>query len=205
LPAGFTWRHELLSRLPELPIPKYQLFREHIMLFSRTVMALATLSLFPLQAMAVMQCGTGLTHVEVVGRVTTLNVSDTKQAGHICMTMTKANGREVFDDCGALVGKIVSADAQTGSSTLTHTAVFDLHDMFRTRNDQAQITGVLALDETTGAPCAFSVVETISEFEKGAGIFRSATIDVKAEGSISFCPGNNLNTFTLKGEACVRK
>jgi hypothetical protein len=154
--------------------------------------------------MAEMQCGTGLYHVKVDGRVTTLNVSDTKQVGQICMTMTKANGHEVFDDCGALIGKIVAVDAQTGSSTLTHTAVFDLRDMFRTRNDQGQITGVLDVDET-GTPCAFSVVETISEIDRGAGIFRSATIHVTAEGSISFCPGRNLNAFTLKGEACVRK
>jgi len=45
-----------------------------------------------------------------------------------------------FNDCGALVGKVVSADPQTGASTLTHTAVFDFRNMFVTKNDQAQIT-----------------------------------------------------------------
>lgn len=174
-------------------------------MLKRTVMALATLSLFPLQSMAALQCGTGLIHVNLSGRVTTLNVSATKQVGQICVSLIRtADGREVFDDCGALVGKVVSADEQAGSSTLAHTAVFDLRDMFRTRNDQAQITGVLAVDETN-APCAFSVVETISEIDKGAGIFRGGQIDVTATGSISFCPGHNLNTFTLQGEACVRK
>ena len=174
-------------------------------MFSRTVMALATLSLFPLQSMAEMKCGPGLTHVNVNGSVTTLNVSDTKQVGQICLTMVRtANGREVFNDCGALVGKIVSADVQAGSRTLTHTAVFDLRDMFRTRNDQAQIKGILDVDENY-MPCAFIVEETISEFDKGVGIFLGATIHVTAEGSISFCPGKNLNTFTLKGEACVVK
>lgn len=169
------------------------------------VMALATLSLMPLQSLAAMQCGAGLTHVSVNGSVTTLNVSETKQVGQICVTMTRtADGREAFNDCGALVGKVVAADVQTGSSTLSHTAVFDLRDMFVTRNDQAQITGVLAVDDT-GAPCAFSVVESISEIDKGAGIFRGGQIGVTAAGSVSFCPGHNLNTFTLQGEACIRK
>lgn len=174
-------------------------------MLKRTVTTLAALSLFPLQSMAAMQCGKGLTHVNVNGNVTMLNVSDSKQVGQICVTLVRTeNGREVFDDCGALVGKVVSADVQTGSSTLTHTAVFDLRDMFVTRNDQAQITGILNVDET-GAPCAFSVVESISEIQRGAGIFRDGQIAVTAFGSISFCPGHNLNTFTLQGEACVRK
>jgi len=169
-------------------------------------MTLATLSLFPLQSMAALQCGTGLIHVNVNGSVTTLNVSATKQVGQICVSLIRtANGREVFDDCGALVGKVVAADETTESSTLTHTAVFDLRDMFRTRNDQALITGVLQDDDETGVPCAFSVVETLSEIDRGTGIFRGGQIDVTAKGSVSFCPGHNLNTFTLQGEACVRR
>lgn len=174
-------------------------------MLKRTVTTLATLLLLPLQSMAALQCGPGLTHVNVNGSVTTLNVSDTRQAGQICVTMNRtADGREVFNDCGALIGKVVSADAQTGSSTLAHTAVFDLRDTFATRNDHAQITGYQAFDDT-GAPCAFSVVETISEIDKGTGIFRGGQIDVTAIGSVSFCAGQNLNTFTLQGEACVRK
>ena len=174
-------------------------------MLKRTVMTLATLSLFPLQSMAAMQCGTGLTHVSVNGSVTTLNASDTKQVGQICVTMIRtANGREEFNDCGAVVGKVVSTDMQTGSSVLAHTAVFDLREAFVTRNDQAQITAVQAVDDT-GAPCAFSVVESLSEIDKGVGIFRGGQINVTATGSVSFCPGKNLNTFTLQGEACVRK
>lgn len=174
-------------------------------MLKHTVMTLATLSLFPLQSMAEMQCGPGLTHVNVNGSVTTLNVSDTRQVGQICLTMIRPkNGREVFNDCGALVGKVVTPVNQSGVSELKHTAVFDLRDSFVTRNDQAQITGVLAVDETN-APCAFSVVESISEIDKGTGIFRGGQIDVTATGSISFCPDQNLNTFTLQGEACVGK
>jgi hypothetical protein len=169
-------------------------------------MTLATLSLFPLQSMAAMQCGPGLTHVNVNGNVTTVNVSETRQVGQICMTMVRSkNGHEVFNDCGALVGKVVTPVDKSGVSELKHTAVFDLRDIFVTRGDQAQISlPPLALDET-GAPCAFSVEEHISEIDKGTGIFRGAQIDVTATGSISFCPDHNLNTFTLQGEACIRK
>lgn len=168
-----------------------------------TAITLTTLSLLPLQSLAALQCGPGQTHVNVSGSVTTLNVTETKQAGQICLTMTRtSDGRETFNDCGALVGKIVAAD-QTGGSTLAHTAVFDLKNTFQTRNDQAQITGPLAFDDA-GA-CAFSVVETISEIGQGTGIFRDGKIGVTAIGNVSFCPGNNLNTFTLQGEACVRK
>ena len=176
------------------------------MMLKRTAMILTTLSLLPIQSMAAMQCGTGLTHVSVSGNVTTLNVSATKQVGQICLAMIQsANGQEVFNDCGALVGKVVSADPQTGASTLAHTAVFDFRNMFVTKNDQAQIiTPPLAFDDA-GAPCAFGVTETISELDKGAGIFRGGQVNITATGNISFCPSQNLNTFTLQGEACVRK
>jgi hypothetical protein len=175
------------------------------MLSKLTVLTLSSLALLPFPSLAALQCAPGQTHVNVSGTVTTLNVSDTRQAGQVCLTLTRtADGRETFNDCGALLGKIVAAD-QTGGSTLAHTAVFDLRNAFVTRNDQAQITGVLAVDETSGTPCAFSAVETISEIEKGTGLFRDGKIAVTAQGSVSFCPSNNLNTFTLQGEACVRK
>ncbi len=168
-------------------------------------LTLVTLALLPLPSLAALQCASGLTHVNVNGNVTTLNVSATKQVGQICVSMTKtADGSEAFNDCGALLGKVVTADAQTGGSILSHTAVFDLRHMFVTRHDQAQITGVLAVD-AAGAPCAFSVVESISAIEKGAGIFRGGQIGVTAVGSVSFCPDKNLNTFTLQGEACIKK
>jgi hypothetical protein len=168
-------------------------------------LTLAALALFAQSSQAALQCESGQSHVRVSGSVTTLNVSATRQAGQICVTMTRTvDGRETFNDCGALLGKVVAADAQTGSSTLAHTALFDARHAFVTRNDQAQITGVLAVDDT-GVPCAFSVVESISEIEKGSGVFRGGKISVTAVGSVSFCPDKNLNTFALQGEACVRK
>ena len=70
------------------------------------------------------QCAAGFTPTTVTGRVTTLNVSSTKQVGQVCLTMTAADGSEVFDDCGALLGKVTSQDLTTGASTLNHTAFF---------------------------------------------------------------------------------
>lgn len=149
------------------------------------------------------QCAAGFTPTTVTGRVSTMNVSPTKQVGQICLTMVAADGREVFDDCGALLGKVTAQDLTTGASTLNHTAVFELIESFKTNQDVAQITGVL---ETApdGTPCAFSVTEHMTKLRWGTGIFYGATIDVVAEGSISFCPQNNLNTFQLNGHGCVR-
>ena len=174
-------------------------------MLKRTVLTLLTLSLVPLQTMAALQCGPGLMHVNVTGSVTTLNVSATKQVGQVCINMIRsANGHEVFNDCGALVGKVVESDPSTGASTLTHTAVFDLRDIFVTRNDKAQIYYPTNSDET-GNPCAFYVEEFISEIESGTGIFRDGQISVRARGNVNFCPDQGVNTFTLEGEACVRR
>jgi hypothetical protein len=176
------------------------------MMLKRTAMILSTLALVPLQSMAALQCEAGLTHVSVSGNVTTLNVSETKQVGQICMTLIQTtSGREIFDDCGALVGKVTASDLQAGTSTLAHTAVFDFRNLFITQNDQAQITTPPLAYDDAGAPCAFGVSETISQIDKSAGIFRGGQINVTATGNISFCPGNNLNTFTLQGEACVKE
>ena len=149
------------------------------------------------------QCAAGFTPTTVTGRVTTPNISSTKQVGQLCLTLTAADGSEVFDDCGALVGKVTSQDLSTGASTLSHTAVFELTDSFQTYQDVAQITGVLETGPD-GAPCAFSAVEHMTKFKWGTGIFNGATIDVVAQGSISFCPTKNLNTFQLSGQGCVR-
>lgn len=149
------------------------------------------------------QCQTGFTPVTVTGRVNTMNISATKQVGQICVTMVVADGREVFDDCGALLGKVTAQDLTTGTSTLNHTAVFELIDSFQTNQDVAQITGVLET-AADGTPCALSVTEHMSKLKWGSGIFYGATIDVVAEGSISFCPDKNLNTFQLNGQGCVR-
>ena len=163
---------------------------------------LVVLAAVPMQSNAI-QCSTGSSPVAVSGRVTTQNLSTTKQVGQICLTLVAPDGREVFDDCGALLGKVTSMDADTGSSTLNHTAVFERRDSFHTVNDVAQITGVLAVD-AAGVPCEMAVQEHITNLQWGTGIFNKATMDVWADGSISSCPGKNLNTFQLIGQACIR-
>lgn len=174
-------------------------------MFKRSLMTLAALSLVPLESAAALRCGPGLRHVNVNGSVTTINVTPSKQVGQICLALIEsASGREALNDCGALIGRTVASDPETGTSTHSHTAVFDFRNAFVTQNDQAQVTGVLAVDDA-GAPCAFSVYETITEIQKGIGIFRGGSLAVTATGSVSTCPNKNLNTFTLAGEACIRK
>jgi hypothetical protein len=170
---------------------------------SRLILSvIASLACLPAVSHA-QQCATGYTATTVTGRVTTLNISQTRQVGQICLVMTTADGREIFDDCGALVGKVTAMDAATGASTLSHTAVFELLESFQTFQDAAQITGVLETD-ADGVPCALSVTEHMTKLKSGSGIFNGATIDVVADGSISFCPGKNLNTFQLNGQGCIR-
>jgi hypothetical protein len=171
---------------------------------SRLVLSvLAALACLPAVGHA-QQCPTGYTPTTVTGRVTTMNISQTRQVGQICLTMVTADGRELFDDCGALLGKVTSTDTTTGTSTLNHTAAFDLLESFQTQNDVTQVTGVLDAD-ADGNPCAFSATEHMTRIRSGTGIFYGAIIDVAGEGSISFCPDKNLNTFQLSGHGCVRR
>jgi hypothetical protein len=165
---------------------------------------LAAISCLPFLANAAQQCAWGTTPVSVTGRVTTVNISETKQVGQICATMTTADGREVFDDCGALVGKIVSVDPNTGTTMVIDTAVFELMEAFRTGQHAPQVLGVVETD-ADGNPCAMSVREHITNLQWGTGIFANATLDVFADGIVSFCPGKNLNTYQLSGQACVHK
>lgn len=168
------------------------------------VLAISALSACALTAHAEdLQCASG-TLVEVSGQVTTLNISATRQAGQICMVLTDlASGMERFNSCGALVGKIVSSDPSMGTSVLTHTALFDQKNSFRTENDVAQITAPIDFDPVTAAPCAFSVTERITQIAWSKGVVQKGPVDIVAEGQISACPGKNLNSFILSGQACI--
>lgn len=172
------------------------------MSFKISLSVVAALAAMPMQSHAA-QCSTGSSPVTVSGRVTTQNLSTTKQVGQICVTLVAPDGREVFDDCGALLGKVTSMDPATGTSTLNHIAAFERRDSFHTVNDVAQITGVLA-EDAAGVPCEMAVQEHITNLQWGTGIFNKATMDVWANGSASSCPGKNLNTFQLNGQACIR-
>jgi hypothetical protein len=117
--------------------------------------------------------------VNVSGRLTTINTSPTRQAGQICVTLTNASGKDVFDQCGAILGTVLSSNPATGSSTLSHTAVFSNTQAFTTKNDVAQITGVLAVD-AAGVPCAFNVIEKITQISWAIGILKTGAADITA-------------------------
>lgn len=142
--------------------------------------------------------------VNLSGRLTTINTSPTRQAGQICVTLTGANGKDVFDQCGAILGTVLSSDPATGRSTLSHTTVFNNTHAFTTKSDLAQITGVLAVD-AAGVPCAFNVTEKITQISWATGILKTGSADITAVGSVSACPTKNLNSFTLSGKVCIRE
>ena len=142
--------------------------------------------------------------VNVSGRLTTINTSPTRQAGQICVTLTGANGKDVFDQCGAILGTVLSSNPATGRNILEHTVVFDKTHSFTTKNDVAQITSVLAVD-AAGVPCAFNVTEKITQISGATGIFREGTANITAVGTVSACANKNLNNFTLSGQACIKE
>ena len=163
--------------------------------------AVVVLSALPWIASA-QQCPRGMMPVSVTGHATTINLSATKNVGQICITLTTADGREIFDDCGAVVGKVRATDPATGTSILNHTVAFDMMNAFWTQGDVAQVTAVLETD-ADGSPCAMSVSEHMTDVKFGSGLFTHATMDVYSDSNISFCPGKNLNTSSLKGQACI--
>lgn len=173
------------------------------MRFSFTLLTFVAFSSLPLFAHGALTCENG-SKANLSGRVTTVNISPTRQAGQICLTLTNAHGKEVYDQCGAIIGNVVSTDPQTGTSILNHTVVLSRTEAFTTLNDAAQITGVVAVDES-GVPCAYRVVEKISKINWSSSIVDTGTVDITARGTVSACSSNNMNNFALSGEVCLQK
>ena len=139
----------------------------------------------------------------VGGSLTTENVTSSLQIGDMSLTLNDNSGNQVFSETGSLVGNITGANA-TGATFLYHKARFPQGDSFRTEGDKAQIIGAPLAFEGDGAPCAFPIIEKITEISKGTGIFKSVTrIDVTAHGTVSACSFNNENSFELVGQLCV--
>jgi hypothetical protein len=161
----------------------------------------AIVAMLPFHAGYALDCADG-TPVSVAGDVTTMNISETQQTGQVCMKLTEASGKQVFNSCGAILGEILSRD-ETGGSLLSHVAAFKGGHAFQTDNDAAQVTGVTAVD-ASGVPCAFDVVESVTQLKWGSGIFRKGSFEITALGNVSACPDKNLNTFQLSGVACLR-
>lgn len=143
-------------------------------------------------------CRSGYSHVTITeGTAATVNVSETKQIGQLCLTMQNDAGRVVFDDCGALIGKVTERDALGNPTKLSHTAVFELLESFKTENDQVLYAMPLS-------DCSYQVAESMTRLKWGTGVFLGGKLNAKAEGVVSFCPGQNKNTFEITGEACLR-
>ncbi len=166
------------------------------------ILASGAIFVLPIFAHADSICDGG-SLVNVSGRLTTINTSPTRQAGQICITLTGANGKDVFDQCGAILGTVLTSNPATGMNTLSHTAVFSDAQSFTTKNDVAQITGVVAVD-AAGVPCAFNVIEKITQISSATGIFKTGAVNITAVGTVSACPTKNLNNFTLSGKACIK-
>jgi len=148
-------------------------------------------------------CRYGYTHATITeGTAVTVNVSQTKQVGQLCLVMEDDNGSVVFDDCGALIGTVTETDAYGQPTKLSHTAVFELLESFKTVDDQPLYS--VPLGDPGSTPCAFSVGEAFTQLKWGTGIFRGGSLNATAEGTVSFCPGANRNTFEISGEACLR-
>lgn len=168
-----------------------------------TLFTFAAFSSLPMFAHGALSCENG-NKANLSGRVTTVNISPTRQAGQICLTLTNAKGKEVYDQCGAIIGNVVSSDPQTGRSILNHTVMLSRNAGFTTQNDAAQITGVVAVNDS-GVPCAFSVVEKISKVNWSSSMVAAGAVDINARGTVSACPSNNMNNFALSGEVCLRQ
>ena len=139
----------------------------------------------------------------VGGSLTTENVTPSLQMGNISLTLSDDSGEEVFSETGSLVGNITGTD-EWGKTFLYHKARFPQGDSFRTEGDVATITEFLDFDEQ-GMPCAFGIIEKITDIPKGTNFFKNVTnVDVTATGTVSNCPGLNENFFELSGELCVK-
>lgn len=159
----------------------------------------------PFQAAAVdpLTCRAGYTHATIAeGSAVTVNISEAKQVGHLCLKMVNDRNRVVFDDCGALIGTVTATDELGNPTRLSHTAVFELLQSFKTLDDEP-FFGV-PVDPADPAPCAFNVGERFTKLKWGTGVFQGGVLNVEAVGVISFCPLRNKNTFVLTGEACLK-
>lgn len=142
---------------------------------------------------------------QVSGKIRTTNISDSIQSGSVKIKI-KVDGRLYYASRGRVIGRIIEQgiDPSTGQpyAILNHNMFLGWRTAVATSNDQAVLVPTRFYG---GAPCAFNVVEEITS-AVGSNRLRSLSNDghhVKAEGSISFCPGSNRNTFKLSGTVCI--
>ena len=147
---------------------------------------------------------------EVGGTVITINTSETTQLGNpfgipgtgIQIDLYDSDGVLYYGSpTGIIAGETVS---QTGAVILLNHEI-DLLDgnTISTLGDMAILRFPPLAFDGNGDPCAFGVTEVISDFEAEGDDIGGATGFITATGTISFCPGANMNTFELGGRLCL--
>ena len=139
----------------------------------------------------------------VEGKVKTENTSLATQKGSIDLLLLDEYDNEAYQGSGKLDGAIIGGNAL--GLLLSHTAVFDDSSTFTTFEDQAVITGIRKQAEDEQY-CSFFILEKITNIVLGSGFFTNVNyVNIKADGYISTCDGENENEFELTGELCVKE
>jgi hypothetical protein len=161
--------------------------------------SMAILTMTAINAMGA-GCPSGYTEASVSGSVSTMNISATQQFGSIDMQLTKnGNSKVLFDESGDLIGTVTAQSDDGSVTTLSHTITFDDGSTIETMGDKSTIEAI-----TSDYYCSFLVKEIINNFW-GTQTFKRATGEIRADGSISFEPCENQNTFELSGTVCLWK
>ena len=144
---------------------------------------------------------------EISGTVRTVNLSPVLQYGVTGLAITK-NGKPYFSGVGVIVGEVVTPTNEDGQSTLNHTIYFADGTKLQTHLDTAQVLGpVPGKVNPDGTPCAFNVHESITDVTADKKLKRLSIAppeEISADGTISFCSGENENHFTLSGTVCFQ-
>ena len=167
-------------------------------LFRRTILAtsLSLLSTLAGNAIAEGSCPDGFKETEVYGSVSTQTISETQQVGSIELELVRyENDKTLFNMQGAIIGTIVGKNDYE-QILLDHTIVFEDGSTIQTSGDTATPQGFVT-------QCDMAVEELISNFW-GTGVFKRASGNIVANGTIGVCPPpGNTNSFSLSGTVCL--
>ena len=135
---------------------------------------------------------------DVAGSSSSRNVTESVQIGRISLTLSQG-GTTAFNATGILVGRITGAISPI-ETLLSHTIRFPRGHGFITEGDHATIIGPGPYDPS----CSVAATETVSNIIVGTRFFKNvSSVDISADGYISFCPDLNENRFDLRGELCI--
>lgn len=134
---------------------------------------------------------------EVTGKVETTNVTPAMQVGTIKVKLVNQDtGQLYYKRRGKLVGYITEVGPNGLPADLSHVAIFRDGSYFVTSGDVVTVTGPISA-------CSFGVDEQISNIIQSGGAFGDVEeVYITATGTVSYCPDDNQNRFTLDGEVC---